>query len=271
MKKLLLALQFLTIIPVKVKGQVSEDEISGAVVFSPVVGAFQGVLIAFSALFLIKIFSPEITSALIVLILTLSNGGFHLDGLADSFDALAVKSSGDRAADIRKRLSVMKDSYIGSIGVISITLIVLLKFLFIKDLFSMNVSMPVVASLLFLMPVFSRWAMIPAMYHGTSARGDGLGKMFIDNCGINTVAFSSLLTVAFYVLAAVFILRRPYGTGAITLFFVLSSVLYAFSFLSAKFCEGKFDGLTGDTLGAISEISEIIFLAGVSLWLRRSF
>lgn len=271
MRRLLLAFQFLTIIPVKTMGDISEEEIARSVNFFSFVGAFQGLAAAFAGLVLIKVFSPEITGALIVLLLILSNGGFHLDGLADSFDALAVKSTGHKRADIERRLAVMKDSSTGAIGVIAITLIILLKYLFIKDLFLINASALAVSSILFMTPIFSKWAMIPAMYHGVSARRDGLGRIFIDNCGMNTVVFSSLLAVVFYTLAVVFILHKPYGTAAITLFFVLSSVLYAFSFLSAKFCEKKFGGLTGDTLGAISEISEIIFLAGASSWLRHSF
>ena len=270
MKKILLAFQFLTIIPVKVKGDISEKEISRSANFFSFVGAFQGLLAAVSALFLSKVFPLEIVSALVVLILILNNGGFHLDGLADTFDALAVKSSGDEKADRERRLAVMKDSSTGAIGVVSITLTILMKYLFIKDLFLINASLPAVLSILFLMPVFSKWAMVPAMYHGISARRDGLGRIFIDNSSMNTVAFSALLTAGFYMLIVIFRLYGVYGTGTITLFWVLFSVLYIFSFLSAKFCERKFGGLTGDTLGAIGEISEILFLMVVSVWLQHS-
>ena len=70
------------------------------------------------------------------MILIVSNGGFHLDGLADTFDALSVKSSGDHAADRERRLRVMKDSTTGAIGVIAIVMTMLLKFLFLNNLFS---------------------------------------------------------------------------------------------------------------------------------------
>ena len=68
------------------------------------------------------------------------------------------------------------------------------------------------------------------MYHGISARRDGLGRIFIDNSSMNTVAFSALLTAGFYMLIVIFRLYGVYGTGTITLFWVLFSVLYIFSF-----------------------------------------
>src|SRR3990172_8336533 len=110
MRQLLLAFQFLTIVPVTVRGEVSEKDMAGSAAFFPVVGAFQGILAAGAALLFIKLFSPEVTCGIVVLMLTLTNGGFHIDGLADTFDALAVKTSGDRAFDQEKRLSAMKGS-----------------------------------------------------------------------------------------------------------------------------------------------------------------
>lgn len=271
MNRFLLAFQFLTIVPIKVKGDISEDEIAESAKFFPVAGALQGLLAAVSALFLSKVFPLEIVSALVVLILILSNGGFHLDGLADTFDALAVKSSGDEKADREKRLAVMKDSATGAIGVVSITLIILIKYLFIKNLFLINAPLPAVLSIVFLLPVFSKWAMVPAMHHGISARKDGLGRIFIDNSSINTVVFSALLAAGFYMMIVIFRVYRVHVTDTIVLLLALFSVLYIFSFLSAKFCEKKFNGLTGDTLGAIGEISEVLFLMVVVLWLRHSF
>jgi len=264
MRQLLLAFQFLTIIPLRIKGDISEKDISRSSAFFPIVGAFQGLLAACAALLLIKLFPSEIVSGLVILILIITNGGFHLDGLADTFDALAIKSSGDGAIDREKRLSVMKDSATGAIGVVAIVLTVLLKFLFIKNLF-LKSSIFTVYYMLFFMPVFSKWVMIPAMYHGISARQNGLGKIFINNIRINTVIFSSLLITIFYLLIMELHLHKVYGPEAIFLFLILFAMLYIFSFISVKFCKKKFGGLTGDTLGAISEISEILFLMVTSI------
>lgn len=265
MRQLLLAFQFLTIVPVKVRDEVSEKDISGSAAFFPLVGVFQGLLAAVTALLFMKLFSSEVACGLVVLVLTLTNGGFHLDGLADTFDALAVKASGDEEADRGKRLSVMKDSSTGAIGVTAIVFAVLLKFVFLNFLF-LNYPLFTVFYLLFFMPVFSKWVMIPGMFHGISARQDGLGKIFINNTGTMTVLFSSLSIILFCILTFPFYPDNTYFHKTIVLFPVLFAVLYMFSFMSVNFCRQRFGGITGDNLGAISEISEILFLMLASLW-----
>ncbi len=269
MKRILIAFQFLTIIPLEIKGDVAEEEISQSAAFFPVAGVFQGLLAAGSALILINIFPSEIVSGLVILILTVSNGGFHLDGLADTFDALAVKSSGDGAADKEKRLLVMKDSSSGAIGVVAIVLAILLKFLFINSLFSGH-SVLAAGFFLFVMPVFSKWVMVPAMYHGVSARKDGLGRIFLDNVNLNTLFISTVSLILFYLAAALLLQPGSAGIGSIVqLFFVLFALLYIYSYASVKFFLRKFGGLTGDSLGATSEISEILLLMVASVWLQH--
>ncbi|MDA8215535.1 MAG: adenosylcobinamide-GDP ribazoletransferase [Nitrospiraceae bacterium] len=268
MRQLLLAFQFLTIMPIRVKGDISEKEIAQSAAFFPLAGAFQGLIAILSAFLLLQIFPPEITSGLIILILIISNGGFHLDGLADTFDAIAVKSTGDRETDMERRLSVMKDSTAGAIGVTALVVTILMKYLLISSMLH-NYSLFTVYCLLFLMPVFSKWTMIIAMYHGTSARQDGLGKIFLNNVRINTVIFSSLLITVLYISVAELHLLKVYGANSTAVFVVLSVLLYIFSLASVRFCIKKFGGLTGDNLGAISEISEILFLMVATVWLQH--
>ena len=269
MKQVLLAFQFLTIVPVRVNGDISERDIARSAAFFPAAGAFQGLTAACIALLSAYIFPPEITSGLVLLTLILSNGGFHLDGLADTFDALAIKSTGDSARDRDRKLAVMKDSTTGAIGVIAIVMIILLKFLFVNNVISSSLP-PGRYAFLFLMPVFSKWGMLALMYHGLPARRDGLGKMFIDTIRPGTVALGSLLLTFFYAASYMLYLDKDYGRGAIALFFVLLAVFYIFCLLSAKFFKDRFGGLTGDTLGAAAEISEILYLLVISLWLQHS-
>ena len=270
MKRLLLAFQFLTIIPVKVRGEVSEEEMTGSAVCFPLVGAVQGLLLALSAILLIKVFPPEITAGMVLFILVLSNGGFHLDGLADTFDAMAVKSSGNIETDRQKRLAVMKDSSTGAIGTIAIALTILLKFLLLKDILTYSI-LPISLSFVLLAPVFSKWVMIPAMYHGSSARQDGLGRMFIGNISAKTLIVSSLITALICIAVAKIYILGVYKAGCIKLLLIFFITSYLFSFISVKFADWRFGGLTGDNLGAISELSENIFLMVVSIWLRHSF
>ena len=269
MRQLFLALQFLTILPVKVRGTVKGKNMSGAAVFFPAAGAFQGLLAVCTALISFNFFTSEITSGLVLLTFIVISGGFHLDGLADTFDALAVKSSGDYTADRDKMLSIMKDSTTGAIGVVAIVMTILLKFLFLNNL--LISSLPAYSYVfLFLMPVFSKWGMVATMYHGNSAREDGLGKMFIDNITLVKVVFASLLLIFFYAAADMLYMHKANWAGSIILFFLLFAVSYIFCLLSARFFAKRFGGLTGDTLGAAGEISEILFLMVASLWLPHS-
>lgn len=268
MKSLILAFQFLTIIPLRVKGDVSEKQIAQAAVFFPIVGAAQGLTVVLSASLLRKIFSPDITAGFVILLLILSNGGFHIDGLADTFDAVSVKATGNPAFDKEKRLSVMKDSTTGAIGVVAITMTLLLKFTLLDNLLGSR-QQAVGYYLLFLMPVFSRWIMVPAMYHGVPAREDGLGRIFMNNTTIKSVVLASMPVMALYLLAARFYASAG-NQAAMSIFLALIAItLYLFCYISVISCKQKFGGLTGDNLGAISEVSEILFLTMAYIWLQN--
>jgi adenosylcobinamide-GDP ribazoletransferase len=269
MRQFFLALQFLTILPVKVGGTVTEKDMSWSVIFFPVAGAIQGLFAVGMALLSVNFLSSEMASGLVLLTFIVINGGFHLDGLADTFDALAVKSGGDPAADRQRKLDIMKDSSTGAIGVVAIVMTILLKFLFLNNLLSFSLSAGRYV-FLFFMPIFSKWVMVATMYYGNSARQDGLGKIFIDNITPSKVFLTSLFVVFFYAGAEIFYLHKTYGTGSILFFFVISAASYLFCLLSARFFVERFGGLTGDTLGAIGEISEILFLMVVSIWLQHS-
>jgi adenosylcobinamide-GDP ribazoletransferase len=266
-RRILIAFQFLTIIPLRVRGEISEKEIGEASAFFPLVGAFQGALLITAHFILVRGFPTELTNAFLVLLLALSNGGFHLDGLADTFDAIAVKSGGNRDIDRQKRLSIMKNSTIGSIGVVAIVLALLLKFLALNSLFHFS---PFTFSFsLFLMPVLPKWTMVISMFHGKPARANGLGRLFIIRTGFREIAISSLILLLLFMLAQVFF--SPYTSNITYIFYaVLLVTMYFFSRAGVVFFSRKFGGLTGDTVGALSEITEIIFLLTVIVWSRLS-
>lgn len=259
--RLLLAFQFLMIIPLRVKGEISEWEIGKVSTFFPLVGAFQGAFLFTANLILTKIFPVELTNCLLILFLVLSNGGLHLDGLADTFDAIA--SSGDK----NKKLSIMKDSSIGPIGVIALFFTILLK-IFALNILSKS-SLLTYHFSLFLMPVFSKWTMVISMFHGKPAREDGLGKIFIKNVRVSTLILSSFLLILLFLLflhiQIIFNKESPFKPYS-SLFIAISALLYLLSLQSVRFCNKTFGGLTGDTLGAINEITEVLFLLIVIAW-----
>ena len=267
LKSAALAFQFLTIIPVKVKGEVSEKNISDSTEFFPFVGLFQGLLLSIAALLLIRLFSTEVTSGLVLLVYVLTNGGFHLDGLSDSFDALSIKSTGDKERDREKRLAVMKDSTTGAIGAVAIWFTLFLKYLLIRECF-LTSSLLYGCFILFMMPILSKWALVSAMFCGRSARKDGLGRIFLEGVRYKHLVVSTVLTLAIF-LAPFFILRifQKSNEWQLVLFCISVMVMiYFFTLLLSRLFVARFKGMTGDNFGAIHEMTEILFLTVVILW-----
>ncbi len=264
MRSVLLALQFLTIIPVHLKSLVTERDVGRSAAFFPLAGMLQGLAAAAVAFGLAPFFPSEVVAAMAIFVLIVTNGGFHLDGLADTFDALAVKSSGEPSADRIRRLAVMKDSATGAIGVVSIVVCILLKYVFITAVFD-RYHVEAAVYLLFLMPVFSRWVMTTVVFHTKSARIDGLGKVFIEQARIVTILVSGTLLVALF--AAPTFLSGLLAPTAATKFLLLMLVsLYAFSLLWVAFCARRFGGSTGDTIGAAAEMGDLLFLMIALAW-----
>ncbi len=267
MKKILLAFQFLTIIPVKGIKEVSEKEVGKSSAFFPLIGFVQGLLLVVSATLFLKVFPAELANGLLVFMIILTNGSLHLDGLADTFDALASRGGKEI------KLAIMKDSTIGSIGAATIVLAILLKYLSLNALF-LNSSPITYLSLLFLMPVFSRWTMVPAIFHSRAARRLGIGKIFIENTGLKELVIATFLTLFFLSVTLYIVNQLMVSDSQFSVFSLLSLsaflVLYLFSIISAWFFHKSFGGMTGDTFGAVSEISEILFLMNAVLWLKNS-
>ncbi|MBI5676311.1 MAG: adenosylcobinamide-GDP ribazoletransferase [Nitrospirae bacterium] len=257
MKKLLLAFQFLTIIPLKRMDNVSEKDVGGASAFFPLVGTVQGILLVITSALFLKVFPVEVSNGIILLLMIIINGGLHLDGLADTFDAIASRKGKE------KKLAIMKDSAVGPFGVIAIVFAILLKYIFLNAIF--NISLDTYYLSLFLMPIFSRWAMVTAIFHCKSARKDGLGRIFVEHTKMTEFAAATLLTLVISLLA-LFISDK---TSAIISFLLILVILYIFCIAAVRFSNKNFGGMTGDTFGAVSEISEILFLMGAMIWSQK--
>lgn len=247
MKGFLYALQFLTIIPVKIKAAVDERELGRSTAFFPLVGAVQGIILVGANLLFLKFLPHDIASVLILTILILTNGGFHLDGFADTIDGLAGGNTKE------ERLHIMKDSRIGAIGVVAIALLLLIKFLAINNL---NPPFSTLHShyILFLLPVMGRWSIVPMAYLADYGRPTGgLGMAFTEYTGIK-----EFLLATIFALSASVILLSWYGL-------VYAGIIFIAVYLFTVFFKRKLGGVTGDVFGFQGEISEVIFLVLVML------
>lgn len=264
MKRILYAIQFLTIIPIRTGAAVNEAEIAKSSSAFVLVGLAQGLLLLATGYIAGMVLDPDITTVIILLMLSLSNGGFHLDGLADTFDGIAVKSGGDVEKDREKRLSVMRDGTTGPAGVIAIVFMILLKYLAINNL--THHLMFTYYYCLLMMPVVSKWAMVISIFYGKPAREDGLGRLFIGRIGHGELVISTLTLVILLILPQFF--GSNISEGKHILYIVFSLFIYILSRLWVSLCHRRFGGLTGDTLGAIGEITELSFLLMVLVWSR---
>lgn len=236
MKPFLIALQFLTIFPVRISSEITAKDSSRALIFFPAVGALIGIILCLISLCFS--FLPHlVVIALLLSAMVITSGAMHLDGFADTCDGIF---SGRKKEEI---LEIMRDSRIGAMGAIGITLLLLLKF-------TLLASMPKVDlwKLLILTPLFSRWAQVFACYSSPYAHKEGKARYFMEGAGKK-----EMLIATIFMLAAFVLLTQAKGITA-ALFSILAIILFI------GFVKKKIGGMTGDTIGAVSELSEICLL-----------
>src|SRR3972149_2395624 len=159
MNRFFLALQFLTLFRVKKNIAFDESELGRSMQYFPVIGALQGLFLLIVWYVLSTLLPDSLVTAILLLILVLTNGGLHLDGFADTVDGLA---GGKTPED---RLRIMKDSATGAIGGVFVVLLLLLKFLSLQEL--PEEARP---QAIFLFPVFGRWAAARETSSASTAR-----------------------------------------------------------------------------------------------------
>jgi adenosylcobinamide-GDP ribazoletransferase len=247
MKSLLAALQFLTIIPVKIK-ELGKKEVAEAMAFFPLVGLLLGAILTGIYLALSYLGLAHLaTSIILVVALIILTGGIHLDGLSDTLDAFLSHK------DREEMLKIMRDAHPGVMGILGIISVVLLKIAFLVSLAARQES-----AVLLLMCILSRWAMVFALYLFPYARQEGKAKVFFE--GMNRRIFF-LATVFTFILTLLI-----WGPRVLFLFGLAAFLTY----LIGALIRGKISGLTGDSLGAINEIIETAVLAGFLLVTKLS-
>lgn len=266
MKRILAAFQFLTIIPIRIRGELSENDISMSAVFFPLVGFVQGIVLMAVSCASLKFFSPAVSSLLVIAAYLLSNGAFHQDGLSDTVDALSVKSTGDPDRDRSRRLAVMRDPTAGPVGVVAIVVALLLKYVLLKEVLAAPGRTCLNPAVL-LMPAVAAWSMTMMMPGAGSARKDGLGKIFLGRVNVRHACLASSLLVC---LACIGWLVSGHfacdSAGRYFLFFIAASVAALCGGLAVRhLCSVRFGGLTGDNLGAIHEVAETMLLMTATL------
>lgn len=234
MRALLIALQFLTILPVRLQDEFSEQDIGRSLLFYPVVGLLIGFVLSLLAWSLTSQL-PMVSAILVLAVWVTVTGALHLDGLADSADAW-LGGIGDKA----KTLSIMKDPAAGPIAVVTIVLVLLIKFVMLTVLFSQQNWWALIWSV-----VLARTA-LPLLFLTTDyVRPHGLGSILKQQ---QSVLHTQRLMLLIGVLAL-------FSIGLFALLFGLLIFL-----LLRYLMERRLNGFTGDTAGAMVELLEAALL-----------
>ena len=236
MKRFLIALQFLTVLPVKIKSEIAKEDFGGSLLYFPVVGMLIGLLPAGMVLLLGFLPNP-VVGVLILIISIVITGGIHLDGFADTCDGFYGQWPKE------KILEIMRDSRVGVMGAAGIFCLLALKLTLI-------ISLPpnVLWKVLIMTTVFARWSQVLACCTSDYAREEGKGKCFVSHAGKASFFAGSIFTVVLFLL----LMKLE---GLILLVISLPAVL-----LFIRYAKKKIGGMTGDTIGATSEIAEIAVL-----------
>jgi adenosylcobinamide-GDP ribazoletransferase len=236
---LAIAVALLTRFPVPRYQSTDPRTVGRSVLWYPSVGLLIGLVLAGVCL-LTKSAPAMVAAALALLAWCVMTGGLHLDGLADSTDAL-IGSHGDSA----RALEIMKDPSAGPMGVTAVCMVLIVKFAALNGHISTETWWPIVAA-----PVLGRAAVIALFLSTPYVRPQGLGAILAAHLprGPGRVVLLVVLAAGFFT------------GGAATL---IGAVL-AFLFLR-RLIVRTVGGTTGDTTGALVEVTEAAALVSGTL------
>lgn len=235
----LFALQFLTVIPIPAAMQPTEEKkLSTAVVCFPLIGLLIGlVLWGVNNLLYTLNLPPFSVNIILVILLICLTGGIHLDGVSDSCDAFLS------GKDKEDTLKIMRDPHVGAMGVLGLISVILLKIAF---LYSFEAGAKNTA--LLLMCALSRWSLVLSIFLFPYALIQGKAKVFFAGTNLRVFLLSLLITL----IISGMILK---WLGLLIVFLVV-----IFTLIINTAVKRRLGGLTGDTLGAVCELNELIVL-----------
>jgi len=245
-KSLILMLQFFTRLPLPIEIQADAEDFNRGFVWFTTVGLVIGGLLTLLYIILSPFIGTLLLAVILVLAEVLLTGGLHLDGLSDTFDGLYSNRDKERV------LEIMKDSRIGANGALAMMSWLLLKIALLSELFEFYTAHSAKSApwlVLLLMPVAAKSALALSCYLGPYARKEGMGHLFIGK--VNGSRLFPVLTLA----AILHGLLVPASLA------VWAGILL-FTLAYTRHVRKRIDGLTGDTLGAWHELSELFYLAG---------
>jgi len=237
MRNFIAALQFITILPLGKTGVFDPPKM---VPWFPLVGILLGLLVALFDAVVTRFWTPPVAALLDVILLAVLTGAFHLDGLGDTADGLLSPRSRAEA------LEIMKDSRIGTMGLVAIVFGLALKWGGIAGLDFYR------SLILIIIPAYARAGILFGMRFLPYGRSNGTGKPFFDQ---------KLALKHFWGLVLPVGLSLVLGLKAIWLNLSFAIIIAAILLFYKK----RLGVITGDMLGAMTEIAEAGLFLMISL------
>ncbi|AEO43349.1 adenosylcobinamide-GDP ribazoletransferase [Xanthomonas euvesicatoria] len=237
---LLAALGFLTRMPVPARVFARPGAQARSLPWYPAVGLLIGAVVSALA-WCLRDAAALLGAAMLLSSWVWFTGALHIDGLADTADAW-VGGMGDRT----RTLAIMRDPTSGPMAVTAIVLILLLKCTALAAL------LPTAPGGVWLAPLLARTALVAAFLTTPYVRAGGLGS------GLVGSSRAGLLLSLLLGLACAFAVGRLRGMLACA---VTGVVLVMWR----RACLQRLGGMTGDTCGALVEISETAVLVALAL------
>ena len=237
-RPLLLALSFLTALPVGGKTDYRDSDFGKSAIYFPFIGFVLGAFAFYIVELLLSLgLNTSVIAFILIVYLQIVTRGLHIDGLADSFDGFFGGKGSEDA------LRIMKEPTAGPFGITAIVIVLLGTYIALEmDIASGN-QMIIVPVL-----ILSRWGMALGAFKARYPREIGTGKLLIGNISAVSIFLSTifaLLLVWLYV-------------GMLSVYMILSTLLLviAVRIIAKK----KINGMTGDLLGTINELVVLILL-----------
>ncbi len=236
---LLLALQFLTRVPIPIAVPWTPDTRRWAVRAYPLVGLLIGTVLALVALGMHNVPAP-ITALTLLSIWVAISGGLHLDGVMDIADALGSNQP------LARRWEIMKDPQIGSFGMLALVFLLAWKAVLLWALLAYHAPW----WWLLIVPVLGRWAGVALLVLTPCAQPKGLAWSWQQSLSGQDVALALVPVLLIALLAPAIVLM----VLTVTVFVLLIRWLLL----------RLFNGINGDMVGATIEGGELWLL--ILLW-----
>ncbi len=240
-----MAIGTLTRIPVPAPTRIDKTTAGGAMALAPIVGAAVGLVIGTLAWLasdhLASTASTLLISVLAICAFAYVTRGLHLDGLADTADALGSGKPADQALEIARR------SDIGPFGVVTLVAVILVDVTAYAGAVSGGQAILVLA----IAAGTARLSLVLACTRGVpAARSEGLGAMVA-----GSVPVLATIGIAVAWLGGCLAVTAAVDSGLIvtTLVAIVGALVIAAVVL--RVCIRRLGGITGDVLGALVELT----------------